>query len=96
MTPILSPKWQGQRAAYIDPASIRFKAIESPSMDPDDVCRGCLFATQVHAVCDTANKLAVAAGQPDCGDVSPQMRDYIYVLDDSDPRQLDMLKEVTP
>lgn len=92
MTPILSPNWRGQRAAYIDPASIRFKAVESPAVGPNDACNGCLFSDR-KGVCEDANAIAVKNGQPDCEDLSPNGNMHIYVLDDSDPRQLDLLKE---
>jgi len=43
-------------------------------------------------VCSTAAALAVANDQPDCDDRSPGGMTYIYVLDRSDPRQLDLIK----
>jgi len=93
-TSILSPKWRGERAEPIDPDAIRFTAQESPSMDIDTGCDGCLFASQ-REVCARANEIAVAAGLPDCEDLAPSGHDYIYVLDTSDPRQIDLLKEGT-
>lgn len=92
-TSILSPKWRGERSEPIDPDAIRFTAQESPSMAAGDECKGCLFDGQRHAVCELANKKAVAMELPDCMDVSPSGHDYIYVLDTSDPRQIDLLKE---
>lgn len=61
-------------------------------MAAGDECKGCIFAGQRNSVCDRANEIAVAADLPDCMDISPDGRDYIYVLDTSDPRQIDLLK----
>lgn len=69
------------------PADIRFKAMES-----DDGCKGCLFQKQRSAVCREASQVAQDIGQPDCDDRSPVSKlSYIYVLDESDPRQIPML-----
>jgi hypothetical protein len=75
VTDITSPHWRGERAAAIDPGSVRFTAIESPSND----CRSCMFNSQRGAVCDTANVIAERAGMPECC-TGPE---YIYVLDPS-------------
>jgi hypothetical protein len=74
-TNITSDKWRGERAAPIDPASVRFTAIESLSND----CRGCMFNSQRGTVCDKANVIAERAGMPKCC-TKPE---YIYVLDPS-------------
>lgn len=76
-TDITSPKWRGERAAAIDPASVRFTAIPAPTKS----CAGCLFNSQRGEVCDIAIKIADAANMPDCTDgTGPE---YIYVTDPS-------------
>lgn len=61
-------------------------------MEPGGSCEGCLFRGQRYFVCREANEIAIAADLPDCNDLSPSGHDYIYVLDTSDPRQIDLLK----
>lgn len=85
-TCITSDKWRGERAEPVSPAAVRFKALEAAAPS----CEGCLFERS-YGVCSTAAALAVANDQPDCDDRSPAGKTYIYVLDKSDPRQLDML-----
>lgn len=86
-TCITSDKWQGERAEPVNPATTRFKAQEAPVAS----CVGCLFERS-YGVCSTAAALAVGGGQPDCDDRSPAGKTYIYVLDKSDPRQMDLIK----
>ena len=86
-TSITSDKWRGERGEPINPAAVRFKAQEAHAPS----CEGCLFERSV-GVCSTAAALAVANDQPDCDDCSPAGMTYIYVLDKSDPRQLDLIK----
>lgn len=94
---ILSPNWMGERALPIDPAQIRFTAIESPvPADVDRACKGCIFENQSYRVCDVANRLAAGRDLPDCGDPSPNGTDFVFVLDKSDTRQIDLLKEARP
>lgn len=84
---ITSDKWRGERAEPIDPAAVRFKAQEALAAS----CAGCLFERSFGA-CATAATLAAANDHPDCDDRSPGGMTYIYVLDKSDPRQLDLIK----
>jgi hypothetical protein len=86
-TKITSDKWEGDRGEPINPSTVRFKAREANT----DSCEGCLFERSV-GVCSSAAALAVANDQPDCDDHSPAGMTYIYVLDKSDPRQLDLIK----
>lgn len=86
-TCITSDKWQGERAEPINPAAVRFKAQEAMAAS----CTGCLFERS-YGVCSAAAALAVENAQPDCDDRSPAGKTYIYVLDKSDPRQLDLIK----
>ncbi len=86
-TSITSDKWRGDRGEQINPAAVRFKALEAQAPS----CEGYLFERSV-GVCSRAAALAVANGQPDCDDRSPAGMTYIYVLDKSDPRQLDMIQ----
>lgn len=85
-TTVTSPNWQGHFGQPIDPATLRFKA------QPSTECNGCLFADQSITVCDKAAQIARGIGQPDCDQPAPGGRTYVYVIDKSDPRQLDMLK----
>lgn len=84
---ITSDKWRGERAEPINPAATRFKAQEAAAAS----CDGCLFERS-YGVCSAAAALAVANYQPDCADRSPAGKTYIYVLDKSDPCQLDLIK----
>ena len=84
---ITSDKWRGERDEPVNPAVVRFKAKEA--LAPS--CEGCLFERSV-GVCSSAAALAVANDQPDCDDRSPGGMTYIYVLDRSDPHQLDLIK----
>jgi len=84
---IASDKWRGERGEPINPSTVRYKAQEAAAPS----CDGCLFERSV-GVCSTAAALAVANDQPDCDDRSPAGKTYIYVLDKSDPRQLDLIK----
>lgn len=90
-TNILSPKWEGDTAAPIDPDTLRIKAVQAPVLGD---CDGCAFIGQRAAVCNRANAIAVAAGDPDCDQVlaSPR-RTVIYVIDKSDPRQLPLIEK---
>ena len=90
-TSITSEKWRGERCEPINPAAVRFKAQEANAPS----CEGCLFERSV-GVCSSAAALAVANDQPDCDDRSPSGMTYIYVLDRSDPRQLDLIKTLQP
>lgn len=84
---ITSDKWRGERDEPINPAAVRFKAQEANAPS----CEGCLFERSV-GVCSSATALAVVNDQPNCEDRSPGGMTYIYVLDRSDPRQLDLIK----
>lgn len=84
---ITSDHWRGDRGQPISPSTVRFKAQEANAPS----CEGCLFERSV-GVCSTAAALDMANDQPDCDDRSPGGMTYIYVLDRSDPRQLDLIK----
>lgn len=86
-TNITSDKWRGERVEPINPAAVRFRALEAQAPS----CEGCLFERSV-GVCSTAASLAIANGQPDCDDRSPTGMTYIYMLDKSDPCQLDLIQ----
>jgi hypothetical protein len=83
-TNILSPKWEGFTAVAIDPATIRFKANKAPVYAD---CEGCLFLGQRSAVCRRACEIAGV----DCDDPWPAGGSMIFVLDKSDPRQMNLL-----
>ena len=91
-TNILSPNWQGETAASIDPATVRFKP--APGVVYAD-CQGCLFIGQPSAVCRRASELSVENGGVDCDDPwpGPEGGSIVYVLDKSDPRQLPLIEK---
>ena len=84
---ITSDKWRGERDEPVNPSTVRYKTQEATAPS----CEGCLFERSV-GVCSMAAALAVANDQPDCDDRSSAGMIYIYVLDKSDPRQLDLIK----
>lgn len=84
---ITNDHWRGDRDEPINPSTVRFKAKEAAAPS----CEGCLFERSV-GVCSSAAALALTNDQPDCDDRSPAGMTYIYVLDKSDPRQLDLIK----
>ena len=86
---ITNDHWRGDRDEPINPSTVRFTAKEADAPS----CEGCLFERSV-GVCSSAAALAVANDQPDCDDRSPAGMTYIYVLDKSDPRQLDLIKNI--
>ena len=88
VTDITSNKWRGERAAPIDPAAMRFAAREAELRDS---CCGCIFRTSGSAICFRAARIARFIGQPDCDDATPSGSRYIYILDESDPRQLPLV-----
>ena len=83
-TNVLSPNWTGETAAPMDPATIRFKATQAPVYAD---CHGCLFAGQRSVVCRRACEVA----KVDCDGPWPAGGSMIFVLDKSDPRQMDLL-----
>lgn len=89
-TNILSPKWEGDTATPIDPATLRFKPAKAPVYAD---CEGCMFVGQTSAVCRRASELSVEAGGADCDDPHPQWGSIIYVVDKSDPRQLPLIEQ---
>lgn len=70
----------------MNPAELRFKAVEASC-----ACIGCVFNKESYRTCVTACDLAVQRGMPDCDDKAPSGKTYIYVLDETDPRQMDLL-----
>ena len=67
-------------------AEIRFKAIESSRG-----CSACLFYGESYRSCVNACDKAVQRGMPDCDDKAPSGKTYVYVLDETDPRQMNLL-----
>jgi hypothetical protein len=70
-------------------ADIRFKAVEAKR-----ACVGCLFREETYRTCVTACDVAVRRGMPDCDDKAPKGKTYIYVLDETDPRQMSLIEGV--
>lgn len=76
ITDITSPHWRGERAAPIDPATIRFTAAPPIAQGK---CTGCLFVAQLARVCTAVNNIAERASMPSCSN----WPEYIYVTDPS-------------
>ena len=55
-------------------------------------CQGCIFDNERSDVCRWAGQKAVAAGMPDCEASGPGAKSYIYRLDLSNGRQMDLLE----
>lgn len=87
----LGPMWQGHTARPIDPATVRFKA--GPAPVPGE-CEGCMFNGQRAAVCRQVEAIAAASNIIDCDRHLPDGRPVVYVIDKSDPRQMDLLQGV--
>lgn len=56
-------------------------------------CQGCIFDNELSGVCRRAGEAAVAAGMPDCESRGPGASSYIYRLDLSNGRQMDLLED---
>ncbi|HEY0062482.1 MAG TPA: hypothetical protein VGC21_10195 [Telluria sp.] len=67
---------------------IRFKPMEAPEFGS---CKGCMFDLERFSVCARVAEIAKEKGLPDCEDCSHAGTNYIYVLDDSDPRQIPLI-----
>lgn len=91
-TNILNPHWRGLRAPRIDPDAVKFKVVEAPVFAD---CEGCMFIDQETDVCQRACDIAVAAGGIDCDDPLPNGRSLIYVEIKPNPRQLDLIENLT-
>lgn len=65
---------------------IRFKAVESARG-----CPACVFVGGSYRDCVTVCDKAVQRGLPDCDDKAPSGKTYVYVLDETDPRQMNLL-----
>lgn len=91
-TKVTSPNWQGQYAAPIDPGAVRF-TIAQARVYAD--CEGCMFIGQRGAVCSRAAEIARANGITDCESPLPNGASGVYVLDKTDPRQIQMELEAT-
>jgi hypothetical protein len=57
-------------------------------------CLGCIFDNERSKVCKQAGDAAVAAGMPDCESIGPGASSYIYRLDLSNGRQMDLLEDM--
>ncbi len=56
-------------------------------------CTGCIMRDASFRECAAACAQAKSAGLPDCDDIGPNGKPYIYVLDKSDPRQVDLVAQ---
>jgi hypothetical protein len=57
-------------------------------------CLGCIFDNERSEVCRQAGAAAIAAGMPDCEARGPGASSYIYRLDLSNGRQMDLLESI--
>ena len=91
MTPKTPPGgwWRGS-GPPADPGARRFTAALASAE-----CKGCLFERNNAATCRQAGEIAAAQGLPDCEARAPGGQAHIYVLDKSDPRQVDLIKTMT-
>lgn len=87
----LGPLWKGHSGKPLDPATVRFKP--EPAPVPGE-CDGCVFCNQLASVCFRAAEIAAANNIIDCDSRLPDGRTVIYVVDKSDPRQMDLLQGV--
>jgi hypothetical protein len=87
----LGPLWEGHNAQPLDPATLRFKA--EPALVHGE-CDGCVFCGQRAAVCRQVEAIAAANNIIDCDGRLPDGSSVIYVIDKSDPRQMDLLQGV--
>jgi len=67
-------------------SEIRFAAVESSRG-----CSACLFYGESFRSCVAICDKAVQRGLPDCDDKAPSGKTYVYVLDETDPRQMNLL-----
>lgn len=88
MTPKTPPGgwWRGS-GPPADPGAQRFTAALASAE-----CKGCLFERSNAATCRLAGEIAAALGLPDCEARTANGQTYIYVQDNSDPHQVDLIK----
>ena len=65
---------------------VRVKAIEHAGG-----CSKCMFHGESFRSCVTICDRLVQRGLPDCDDKAPSGKTYVYVLDETDPRRLNLL-----
>lgn len=65
---------------------VRIKAVESSRG-----CTGCMFIGESFRSCVTLCDKLVQRGLPDCDDKAPSGKTYVYAIDETDPRQMDLL-----
>lgn len=87
MTPKTPPGgwWRGSGPPG-DPGAHRFTAAPASAE-----CKGCLFERNNAATCRQAGEIAAPLGLPDCEARALGDQAYIYVLDKSDPHQVDLI-----
>lgn len=69
-------------------SNLRITAVESTRS-----CKGCMFAEEKSYTCVQLCAELAKRGLPDCEDKSPSGKEYIYVLDEADPRQMTLLDQ---
>ena len=88
MTPKTPPGgwWRGSGPPG-DPVTQRFTAVLASAE-----CAGCLFERNNAATCRQAGEIAATLGLPDCEARAPSGQAHIYVLDKTNPNQIDLIK----
>lgn len=91
------------QAEPLEPALMQYRAALAPvwiarnDRKPERACSGCLFKGQKSKVCVQAGTAARLAGMPDCEERDVESdKTHIYVLVQTDPRQLDLTKLPSP
>lgn len=83
---VVNGRWR-VKVVTVDPDAVRFTVAEAPVFAD---CQGCIFFDQPSEVCERANVIAQGNGLIACDDPLPNGRSGIYVLDRTDPRQIQM------
>lgn len=65
---------------------LRIKAVEHAGG-----CRACLFFGESFRTCVNLCDKLIQRGLPDCDDKAPSGKSYVYVIDETDPRQMGLL-----
>ena len=83
---VVNGRWR-VKVVTVDPDAVRFTVAEAEVFAD---CQGCIFQGQPSEVCRRAVEIAKDGNLIDCDDPLPNGRSGIYVIDRSDPRQIQM------
>ncbi len=81
---VVGTRWR-EKIETINPENVRFTIDKARSHGS---CDGCVFSGQPSTVCRKASEIAKANGILDCDEPLPDGSSGIYVIDLSDPRQM--------